>query len=348
MKLYNSDVLNPDKGAQQLQDKVLFDIRFYFMRRANENIDKFTKSTFKMETDSNTGLRYIVKVIDERTKNHQDDTELITAFMPEFPNSKLCPLKSYMSYLTQLHPKCDNLWQQVKKKEHLKDSDIWFQPRKIGPNPLASFMSRVSHDADLSRTYTNHSIRVTGTILLGRCNYSSKQIMSVTGHRSVNSLSVYQKVSENEKLMMGMSHTCYLQAGEINPIQKENVQPQIQQVNEHALQRIAPKPIPAALGAPPQPSEITGETSNKKCTEVVQYEPEDPILKDDFAQELNFDVAEILNDIEDEIQISQVANVTTASTSTTVEKHMAMKSPKIPLFSNCKIGSIGNINIHVH
>ena len=31
--------------------------------------------------------------------------------------------------------------------------------------------------------------------------------MSVTGHKSVHSLSIYQKVKEDEKLMMGMSLT---------------------------------------------------------------------------------------------------------------------------------------------
>ena len=41
-KIYSSKVLDPNLGPQQLQDKVQFDIRFYFVRRANENIDKFT------------------------------------------------------------------------------------------------------------------------------------------------------------------------------------------------------------------------------------------------------------------------------------------------------------------
>ena len=116
--------------------------------------------------------------------------------MPEYPNSDCCPLKNFLKYLSKLHPACNDLWQQVKEEKYLKDADIWYKLRKIGCNPLAAFMSRIAHEADLSKTYTNHSIRVTGTTLLGRCYYSSKQITSVTGHRSVNSLAVYQKVSD--------------------------------------------------------------------------------------------------------------------------------------------------------
>ena len=301
-----------------------------------------------MEVDPNTGLKYILKAVDEKTKNHQDDTELITAFMPEFPNSELCPYKNFMLYLSKLHPRCNDLWQQVKDPKYLNDTDIWYKPRKIGPNPLSSYMSRISHSADLSKTYTNHSIRVTGTTLLGRCNYSSKQIMSVTGHRSVSSLAVYQKVSENEKLMMGMSMTCYLQSNELRGVQASasNQLPTIQQ-HPHP-----PPPIPRAIAPKPvqplQPPVIQPVPAQGK--EIVQYEPEDPLLKEDFAQDLNFDVNELLNNIEEEIAISQVANVTTVTTTTTTtyEKHLVKKSPQIPLFSNCKIGSIGNIHIHLH
>ena len=93
-KLYNSDVLNPNKGClQALQDKVQFDIRFYFIRRANENIDKFTKDTFVMHIDPASGFKFIKKQMDEKTKNHQDDTTFITGIMPEMPNSPLCPVK---------------------------------------------------------------------------------------------------------------------------------------------------------------------------------------------------------------------------------------------------------------
>ena len=81
-----------------------------------------------MEVDLNSGLKYIRKDIDEQSKNYQDGIELISAMMPEMANGKLCPVKALCTYLTKLHLRCNDLWQQVKEEEHLKDADIWFKP----------------------------------------------------------------------------------------------------------------------------------------------------------------------------------------------------------------------------
>ena len=51
----------------------------------------------------------------------------------------------------------------------------------------------------------NHHIRVTGASTLTRSNYTAKQVMSVTGHKSIQSLFIYQKVCEDDKLSMGIS-----------------------------------------------------------------------------------------------------------------------------------------------
>ena len=320
-RLYNSKHLDPSVSPQTLQDKVQFDIRFYFIRRANENIDKFTKDTFTLCVDANTGRKYIKKQIDEQTKNHQDDTTFVSGIMPE-ADSELCPVKSFMKYLTKLHPRCDYLWQQVKDLDDFTDVDVWFKPLKIGENPLASFMSRISHSAELSKVYTNHSIRVTGTTLLGRANFSDKQIMAVTGHRSVNSLSIYKKVSDNEQISMGTAMTSFLQ----------NQPPQRQAIKSGQQLAIAPKP---------------NEQVDPKNKEIVQYEPEDPLLSEEFNQDIDFDVGSILQEIEQN-NMSCTQRENTTSTSMTVQKQTIRKSPNIPIFQNCKIGSIGQIHFHIH
>jgi len=68
-------------------------------------------------------------------------------------------------------------------------------------------MKDLSMKYALSRIYTNHSIRVTGATILSRKKYSCSQIKEVTGHKSVSSLAVYQRVSDEEKLQMGKSLT---------------------------------------------------------------------------------------------------------------------------------------------
>ena len=68
-------------------------------------------------------------------------------------------------------------------------------------------MSRLSKDCDLSKIYTNHSIRATGATILSKSMFNASQVMSVTGHKSVQSLSVYQRVDDDEKIMMGNALT---------------------------------------------------------------------------------------------------------------------------------------------
>ena len=304
--------------SQSLQDKVQFDIRFYFVCRANENIDKFTKKTFNLELDANTGIQYIKKNIDEQTKNHQLDTEMINASMPELPNSNRYPVNNFITYLSKLHPRCKYLWQQPKKLEDALHSDIWYKPAKIA---LSGYMSRISHDADLSRVYTNHSILSTATTFLGRANFSLKQIMSVTGHRSPNSLAVYQKVSQNGKLQMGLAMNLYLQTDlqlSLPPVQQ-------------TLRPIAPKAVTATATASTS-SNQTVEKFTKNDTpdqQLVRYEPEDPLLQDDFPDDMNVDIQALLQDIEqDTFSVTQVE--TNTSSSMTLQRQTVKKSQNVP------------------
>ena len=67
-------------------------------------------------------------------------------------------------------------------------------------------MSDLSRKCELSQMYTNRCIRATGTTILSKSKYNSVQIMTMTGHnKSVSSLAIYQKVSDEEKLEMGSS-----------------------------------------------------------------------------------------------------------------------------------------------
>jgi len=65
------------------------------------------------------------------------------------------------------------------------------------------FRDRISELCSLSTKYTNYCIRATGVTLLSRSMFNPAQIMAVTGHASVSSLAVYQRVSDSEKVAMG-------------------------------------------------------------------------------------------------------------------------------------------------
>ena len=256
--------MDPENSPRSLQTKVQFDIRYYFCRRGGENIHEMTPETFELQFDVDTRIAYVKKRKDKQTKNHKEcDQEIVTGFMPQMLDittaqpHKLCPVRSFEIYISKLNPKCKSLWQQPLKKIPDDISAPWYKNEPVGHNPIEKFFSKLSKDLGLSKKYSNHCIRVTGTTNLARSNFSPKQIMSVTGYKSIESLAIYQKVRADEKLMMGMSLTYSL----LHPDEVCNVQALPQQVNTNVKNPIlqipeAPKTPMLAL-----PKPATSETA---------------------------------------------------------------------------------------
>ena len=85
------------------------DICYYFACRGRENFN-MTKDWFVLVDDPYTGLMKVIKVVDERTKNHQTlDDEITTAYMLALPGNPKCPVSSYKKYMEHLTPKSNAL-----------------------------------------------------------------------------------------------------------------------------------------------------------------------------------------------------------------------------------------------
>ena len=219
----------------ELQEKVQFDVRFYFCRRGSENMHKMNKATFVVKTNPETGERYVIQAVDELTKNHQGNCrESHTAVMPEKPGDPKCPVSSFVKYTQHLHPKCDALWARpcVSPK-----SDIWYYNCPVGQTTLGRFMKDLSVKYNLSQIYTNHSIRVTGATILTRNKFPASAIKEITGHRSISSLAIYQRVNDEEKIEMGKS----LSESVVPNMPKPNAWPR------------PPQPLPPTVSEPPFP-----------------------------------------------------------------------------------------------
>lgn len=82
---------------------------------------------------------------------------------------------------------------------------VYYSKVPVGSKTFITFMSDLSRKRDLDQIYTNHSIRVTGATILSKEMYGPSQTMAVVGHKSVQSLTVYPRVDEEEKIRMGHS-----------------------------------------------------------------------------------------------------------------------------------------------
>jgi hypothetical protein len=206
------DTSNP----QGLLDKVMFDTRLYCFRRGMENFEAMTKTTFEVVETAHG--RCVVKK-DGLTKNHREkDRENAGGVMPESPNNPNCPVRSFQLYVSRLHPQCDRLWQYPCPKPirpvpnpTAEATCIWFQNRPLGKNKLCTFMADLSTAAGLGTKYTNHSVRATGATILAEACFSDTDIIAVTGHKTVASLSSYQKTSVKRKIEMAQHLQSLLQ-----------------------------------------------------------------------------------------------------------------------------------------
>ena len=122
--------------------------------------------------------------------------------MPENRDDPLCPVKSFRKYLEHLHPEKNYLWQMPLDTINLQTMMVWYGRQHMGKHTLGNFMQDVSKECQLSKKYTNHSIQVTGVTVLTRQNFTASEIMSITGHKSVQSLTHYQRTQDLQQITM--------------------------------------------------------------------------------------------------------------------------------------------------
>ena len=330
------------------------------MRRGSENIDKFLQTTFSVRLHIESNLKYITKEHDEMTKNHKEkSTDLVTSCISQIPGYEFCPVHSFEMYIEHLNPDCKFMWQKPKEKKDIKNN-IWYCNAKLGENILGKFMTNMSRDAQLSKKYSNHCICVTGCTFLTTNNFTSKQIMFVTGHHSLNSLAIYQKVSNDEKMTMGLSMNYFMNSDNVQP----NVPPR-------GMRPIAPKPA-EALGAPPPKKTCYSIQQNESpplpaippplpripmspiannnnmimpIAQQKQNQVDDQKRSENLPGTLNFDILDFLTEVEQDEQ-DFIVNTQDKSVDQQVCTSMrsiqktVKRSPNLPIFNYCQIGEI--------
>ncbi|XP_011668570.1 uncharacterized protein LOC105440296 [Strongylocentrotus purpuratus] len=198
--IQNSSVLDCDTPAG-LQNKVFVDFMTYFCNRGRENLRELKPDDFRLETDED-GLRYITKR-DQLTKNNREDDDEVSnnGVMYEIPGSSKCPVESFMQFVSKLNKDCPFLWQKPKAKKP-EDGDNWYCNAPVGKNTMGNKMKQISQKAGCSKLYTNHCLRATCITTLDRAGFESRDIQSVSGHHSEQSLRNYCNTSHERKKQM--------------------------------------------------------------------------------------------------------------------------------------------------
>jgi hypothetical protein len=190
-KMYSTGTLSSSNPVS-LQRKIFFELSLHFARRGREGLRSLTKTSFTIQTDA-SGKRFVCQTFNEKEKNHQglsNREKEKTAAMYEQPDDpSKCPVRSFEFYIPKLNPACNALFQRPKK--NYKENDIWYDNAPLGHNKIGDLLKDISKTANLSKVYTNHSIRATTSTALHQAGLTTERITAITGHKNNDSLKHY-------------------------------------------------------------------------------------------------------------------------------------------------------------
>ncbi|CAC5386053.1 unnamed protein product [Mytilus coruscus] len=118
--------------------------------------------------------------------------------MYEVKDDVKCPVRSFIKYTTKLNKNCEYFFQR--QKTTMNDDSVWYDASPLGHNNLGGMMPALCEKAGLVKRYTNHSLRATTVHVLNEADFAGRHIMSVTGHKSENSLKTYTGFTSDRTL----------------------------------------------------------------------------------------------------------------------------------------------------
>ena len=125
--------------------------------------------------------------------------KLARMYETNHPNDGYRALRLYVS---KLNSRCEAFF-QYPKKSITADDAVWYDAKPLGVNKLDIMMKSISEAANLSKIYTNHSVRATAITLWSNAGVPNRHIMAISGHRNEQSLAHYNTMPTTFQL-----HNC--------------------------------------------------------------------------------------------------------------------------------------------
>ena len=108
-------------------------------------------------------------------------------------------LDVYMSKLPAEAKAKDIFYVRPLEKMPSDDTKPWFTGVPVGRNKLSKMVPDMCKEAKISGHKTNHSLRATGATELYTAGVPEKIIQERTGHRTLESLRMYERTSEKQQ-----------------------------------------------------------------------------------------------------------------------------------------------------
>jgi len=192
---------------KMLQEEVIFSLIYFFGLRGRENLRSLTYGALEIKEDD-SGAKYAflnVPMLSKNVKaslNAKENNDLRQARMYEGTDKNTCPVEALRLYKYHF-PKETKLntplFLKVTKANELSIKSV------LGKCTLGDFMKRLSANLRLSKTYTNHCIRVTVVTVMREQSVPNSDIMLITGHKNARSVDRYDR-KRRDKDLRELSH----------------------------------------------------------------------------------------------------------------------------------------------
>jgi len=169
---------------------------------------------------TSTGQEYLQFNERETKTRSGNDPWNVRAIAPKMfalPNNEKCPVKAYKVY-AEKRP-AQRKTRRCTVLLGSKQCKIWlrfFKKAPVGANKLNTLMKTMAQKAELGPNIKNHSGRKTMVQTLVNNDVPPTDIIQLSGHKNVQSITSYSTVSQKQQV--NMSHTLTgLSSGEIAP-----------------------------------------------------------------------------------------------------------------------------------
>ena len=154
-----------------------------------ENDDSYLIYTENFSKNNPGGLAH--RKIIPKTVTHHLNAE----------NPKRCFVTLYQKYLSHCPSSSDITALYLTPLKKPKDN-VWYGKIPVGHNTLSQTVRYLCNTAGIPGYKTNHSLRVTSATRLFQGGMDEQLIMSRTGHRSIEGIRSYKRVSEDQRVVL--------------------------------------------------------------------------------------------------------------------------------------------------
>jgi len=205
-RLWEAGQLGANDPTALLNTMWFFNTKLFGLRATDENRQlQWGDISVKCDENDDEYLEYN----ERKTKTRDGNTPHTRAFKPKiFPNKTMperCPLKLYKEYVKRRPSEMlsDNSpFYLAVFYNRPPECQQWYKKQPLGVNLLRSMMKRMAAATALPGKKTNHSVRKTMCTNLLHAGVAPTNIIQLSGHKNVASLSNYATASRQQQHAM--------------------------------------------------------------------------------------------------------------------------------------------------